>query len=169
MVSRRRVAWCDFLMQFTTVDGAVRLDDLLTNAPISDTITVTRILGDFTVSVGVLSQVEIGTAVDIGIGVINQEAFDLGTGVGIPNPTVEDSTPPRGWLYVSRQMVSQSVPEDTGTPFAMVRRDAHFKFDLRGQRKVDKGVLFMWAEHNFFAGGTTTLFTTGRIRVLFKT
>ncbi len=102
MVSKRRVAWCDFLMSFPLADAAVRLDDLLVNAPESDTLTVTRIIGDFVVFSGALDENEQSANVDCGIGVINQEAFDLGTGVGIPNPTVEDSTPPRGWLYASR-------------------------------------------------------------------
>ena len=168
MVTRRRVAWCDFLMNETYVDAAVHLDNLLINAPASDTITVTRIIGDFMVVTGALNESEFGSHMDVGIGVINQEAFDLGTGVGIPNPTVEDSTPPRGWLYANRKPIMQSIPSGA-TPAAMWRVNAHFKFDLRGQRKVDKGVLYMWTEANGFDGSPPTLRASGRMRVLFKT
>ena len=168
MVSRRRVAWCDFLMDFTMADGAVRLDNLLVNAPVSDTITVTRIIGEFRVVMAASSEVEALASVDCGIGVINQEAFDLGTGVGIPNPTVEDSTPPRGWLYANRKLIQQSLPTG-GTPTAMWRESAHFMFDLRGQRKVDKGVLYMWLEQNQVAQNAATMNVLGRIRTLFKT
>ncbi len=168
MVSRRRSAWCDFLMDFTLADGAVRLDNLLVNAPVSDTITVTRIIGDFMVFAGALDENELSANVDCGIGVINQEAFDLGTGVGVPNPTVEDSTPPRGWLYASRQLALQTLPTG-GTPTGVWRQNAHFKFDLRGQRKVDKGVLYMWLEKNFTAGSSVALSVSVRIRTLFKT
>lgn len=168
MVSRRRVAWCDFLLDFGIADAAVRLDDLLVNAPVSDTITVTRIIGDFWGLPAPTSENESLLTMDVGIGVINREAFDLGTGVGIPNPTAEDSTPPRGWLYAARQPVFLSIPGGaTAGGHGMVA--AHFKFDLRGQRKVDKGVLFMWMEQNFFEGGAQTVNVNGRIRVLFKT
>ena len=149
-------------------DAAIRLDDLLVNAPVSDTITVTRIIGDFKIMVPATNEVEVGTHVDCGIGVINKEAFDLGTGVGVPNPTVEDSTPPRGWLYANRKFVLQSLPTG-GTPTAMWRETAHFDFDLRGQRKVDKGILYMWLEQNKVSGVATTLQASGRIRILFKT
>jgi len=168
MVSRRRVAWCDTLLQTGILDAAILLENLLVNAPASDTMTVTRIIGDFTVEVPALSEVEIGSSVDVGIGVINTEAFDLGTGVGIPNPTVEDSTPPRGWLYAMRHTVKQSLPTG-GTPTAMWRERAHFQFDLRGQRKIDKGVLYMWVEQNAFEGTGMSLSVVGRIRTLFKT
>ena len=168
MVSRRRVAWCDFLMGFSLADAVVQLDNLLSNAPVSDTLTVTRIIGDFKASMSPSSEAESLLMVDCGIGVINQEAFDLGTGVGIPNPTVEDSTPPRGWLYAHREMVLQTIPSGA-TPAAMWRETGHFKFDLRGQRKVDKGVLYMWIEQNDLLGSTATLSFVGRIRVLFKT
>ncbi len=168
MVSKRRVAWCDFLMGFTLADAAVQLDNLLVNAPASDTITVTRIIGDFLVMPSPTSESEALLGVDCGIGVINKEAFDLGTGVGIPNPTVEDSTPPRGWLYAARQPMFLSIPGGaTAGGYGLI--PAHFKFDLRGQRKVDKGVLYMWLEQNDFAGTPQTLQVQGRIRVLFKT
>ena len=168
MTTRRRVAWCDFLMNDSLGNGIVVLDNLLVNAPVSDTLTVTRIIGDFKCYLSAASEVETFQTVDVGIGVINQEAFDLGTGVGIPNPTVEDSTPPRGWLYAARDLTQQALPTG-GTPVTMWRETAHFKFDLRGQRKVDKGVLYMWREANIVSGSSSNLTAIGRIRVLFKT
>ncbi len=168
MVSRRRVAWCDFLMNEALSDGVVVLDNLLVNAPVSDTLTVTRIIGDFWCLQTDSDENQALKTVDVGIGVINQEAFDLGTGVGIPNPTVEDSTPPRGWLYAARQPVLQALPTG-GTIVTMWRETAHFKFDLRGQRKIDKGVLYMWIEMNTITGSTVALQAIGRIRTLFKT
>ena len=164
--SRRPVAWCDFLMNFTSVATTVNLDNLLVNQPASDTITVTRILGDFIALPSPTQEVESAVTVDVGIGVINKEAFDLGTGVGIPNPTVEDSYPPRGWLYVARKPVMLTVPGG-GSPAGIFVQPAHFKFDLRGQRKVDKGVLFMWIEQNNDIASMTLRFN-GRIRVLSK-
>jgi len=162
------MAWCDFLLAFTALDGQVNLDNLLVNAPDSDTMTVTRIIGDFKVMYSSSDENEGIHTVDCGIGVVNKEAFGLTTGVGVPNPTIEEAAPPRGWLYAHREAVSQTIPSG-GTPAAMWRQEAHFKFDLRGQRKVDKGVLFMWLEHNDFTGTTATLTYIGRIRTLFKT
>jgi len=166
-MASRPVSWCDFLMNFNMVDGAVTLDNLLVNAPSNDTRTITRLIGDFKVVLSAVSEVETQQVVDVGIGVINKEAFDLGTGVGVPNPTVEDSYPPRGWLYVARDTVLQALPTG-GTVTAMWRETPHFKFDIRGQRKVDKGVLFMWSEANVTAGSTSTPNAIGRVRVLYK-
>ena len=50
----------------------------------------------------------------------------------------------------------------------MWRETPHFKFDLRGQRKIDKGVLYMWIESNTDEGSGTPI-AVGRIRTLFKT
>jgi len=168
MASKRRVAWCDFLMAFTVADAGIQLENLLENAPASDNLTVTRIIGDFMALPLPSSELESIIAVDVGIGVVNAEAFDLLTGVGMPNPTVEDSTPPRGWLYVARQPVYLSVPGG-GTPGGLGLVPAHFKFDIRGQRKVDKGVLFMWMEQNVSTGSSQSIRVIGRTRVLFKT
>ena len=168
MVSRRRVNWCDFRMDFSLVAGAVQLDNLLVNAPVSETLTITRIIGDFKVYQPPTTEVENLSIIDCGIGVINDEAFILGTGVGIPNPTVEDSYPPRGWLYVGTDSTWQQLPGG-GSPTGISSLPGHFKFDIRGQRKVDKGVLFMWIEQNLVLGSASTLRFLGRIRVLFKT
>ena len=130
-MASRRVAWCDFLLDFELTLSTPVLSDLLAAAPQFDTGTVTRIIGDFSVMIKTITEAEGSAKVDVGIGVVNKEAFDLGTGVGVANPTVEDSTPPRGWLYVLRQVVAQAVPTGAGIT-AMWRETAHFKFDIRG-------------------------------------
>ena len=154
-------------MDITVGNAAVVLDDLLVNAPQRDTRTVDRLLIDFRVFQASTSELEGEYVVDCGIGVINREAFDLGTGVGIPNPTVEDLYPPLGWLYVSTQLVLQALPV-VSLPHGMWRETAHFKADVRAQRKVDKGILYMWLEQNATGGAPATLFAVGRVRVHFK-
>ena len=163
----RPINWCDFLLDVNMTGGQVELDDLLVNAPAVDTITVTRIIGDFVVMPGPTQESEAILTFDVGIGVINKEAFDLGTGVGIPNPTVEDSYPPRGWLYAARKPVFLSIPGGA-TPGGHGMIAPEFKFDLRGQRKVDKGVLFMWMEQNLTEGSNITVTVVGCVRVLYK-
>ena len=165
MASNRRRTWADFLISDTLADGVVNLDNLLVNAPTVDTLTVVRLVGDFVCTLSSTSEIETLQTVDVGIGVINSEAMDLGTGVGVPNPTVEDSYPPRGWLYVARLPVLQALPTGA-TPTAMWRETAHFQFDLGAMRKIDKGVLFMWREANVIQGSAMSLNCIGRVRAL---
>jgi len=125
--------------------------------------TVTRIIGEirlfYTVNITVTDSLSI---VDCGIGVSSVEAFNAG-GAALPEPTVETEYPPRGWLYVASQPVYEKVATE-----GIALRDAVFKFDLRGMRKVDKGILFLTLkQENITIGGSMQV--VGRVRTLCKT
>ena len=101
----RRCSWAD--QRFTVaalVAGTFQAFNLLDNAPVSDTLTVTRIIGDFRVMYSPNSTVvDSLSVVDIGIGVGSAHAVSAGE---MPDPTVDSDYPPRGWLYVATQAVS---------------------------------------------------------------
>jgi len=139
---------------------AVNKFDLLLGTPTVDTLTVTRIIGDLTIQYRIATTlVDSLSIVDVGIGVTSVEAFAAG-GSSLPNPSIQSQYPPRGWLYVDSQPVAQKA-ESTG----VIERVARFQFDLKGQRKIDKGILYMIIEQNdITVGGAMEII--GRTRVL---
>ena len=161
MASTRRRSWADTrLVSITLVSGTPQSFDLLVDAPVSDTLTVTRIIGDVWVmydpSVTVVDSL---SELNLGIGVSSREAFDIG-GASLPRPFNTTEYPPRGWLYVNTQPVVQSA-EATG----VLNHMAHFKFDVGAMRKIDKGVLFMTLEQfTLITGGAMQVL--GRLRTL---
>ncbi len=161
MVSRGR-AWADTRFTGLSVVAATPLAfDLLQNAPTVDTLTTIRVIGDLTVQYTPNSTiVDSLSVIDIGIGVSSVEAFAVSNTAGLPNPSVATNFPPRGWLYVATRAVSQQA-ESVG----VVNQVEKFEFDVRGMRKVDKGVMFIIIEQNdVLVGGSMRI--SGRIRVL---
>jgi len=154
VTQRRRRAWADSrFSDFNAVSGQQHKTDLLADLSDKETKTVSRILLDL---VFVYSDVDIQreASIDLGIGVVSREAFDLGT---FPDPNTASDYPQQGWLYVATK-VALHVPSAFMHP-------AVFTADLRGQRKVDRGVLYM----TFTQLGTIQsgiLHVYGRVRAL---
>jgi len=163
MASRPR-SWADVRINLPTIVAAApEKINLLGNAPISDTLTVIRIIGDFWVFYEpTAGQVDSLSSVDVGIGVTSIEGFTV-AGTALPNPSIDTQFPPRGWLYAATQPVVQFVRPSADAGFQQI--NAHFKFDLRAMRKIDKGVLFMTIENNnIVVGGSMR--AVGRVRSL---
>ena len=164
MPSSRNRAWADTLIEELITPGTAIITDLLVGAPTVDTLTAVRIVGEMFCVTQTLSEIEHLETIDMGIGVSSREAFNVGV-TGLPDVNNAADYPPRGWLYVARSVVQQSLPTG-GTVTAMWRERAHFKFDLRAMRKIDKGVLFaQWASTNV-SGTSSSTSLMGRIRVL---
>ena len=163
MTSRNR-AWADSLFSDLVTPGTSVIKNLLVGAPTVDTLTAVRIIGDIEVTTQTLSEVEHMETIDVGVGVASAEAFAVGASA-LPDPDDSADYPPRGWLYVARRVVSQSIPTG-GTPTAMWRKDAVFAFDLRAMRKIDKGVLYLHVDSTNVDGTSSTTRMTGRVRVL---
>jgi len=160
MASRPR-AWSDTRIEISAlVAGAEQSVDLLEDMPTLDTRTVIRLIGDLWFMISPNSTiVDSLSTVDIGIGVSSAEAFTI-AGAALPNPGLPTQFPPRGWLYVNTQPVIQQA-ESVG----VLNYLAHFKFDLRAMRKVDKGVLFLRMQQaNVITGGSMRVI--GRVRTL---
>jgi len=160
MPSSRATTWADQRLADNLVAGTPLVLNLLENAPTVDTLTAVRIVGEvyvgYTISVTVTDSL---SRVEMGIGVSSVEAFAAGAG-SLPSPAAETEYPPRGWLYVN----SLAVWEKTDSAGIQIG-PAHFKFDLRAMRKIDKGVLFMvMTNANITVGGSMQV--VGRIRVL---
>jgi len=162
MASRRR-AWADRRFAgVSLVANTELIEDLLEDLGSTDTLTVVRIVGDLIVNY--LVSTTVGDAlsiVDLGIGVASSAAFAVGGAT--PAPTSQTEYPPRGWIYVASQPVTQIL--DAAGGVSIVDRPARFQFDIRAMRKIDKGVLFMnLVQNNITVGGAMQV--TGRIRSL---
>jgi len=159
MVMRRRRAWADTRKAGVLIVASGNItDDLLLGLAAAETKTVTRILLDLWFILPVNNSfADRENVVDIGIGVVSREAFDLGT---LPDPGTVADYPQQGWLYLATQVVSRAA-DATG----VIWQHAHFKADIRGQRKVDRGVLFSTLE-NVGVVGADAVTVYGRIRAL---
>ncbi len=134
---RRRRAWGDTRFAGTTLAASATLkSDLLVGLAPADTKTVTRIIGDVRIYGDPAVEVFYEGASDLAIGVVSKEAFDLET---LPDPDAVADYPQQGWLYVATQAVHQV---ESPTEWAQTV-NARFVFDIKAQRKVDRGVLFM--------------------------
>ena len=121
--------------------------------------TVTRIIGCLTLTGATEGAVTGDVMVDFGIGVASQEAFSAGA---VSDPTDPSAQPLRGWLYRCRQFARQTT--EAGHP------DTAFvwTFDVKSQRKLDTGELFLVVEPNNIIGTSFNIRLIGTIRVLLK-
>jgi len=159
----RTRAWADTTFHGGAIVAGTPLTvDLLSEAPTSDTLTVVRLVGDFSVFYTVTFTVTDSlSVVDVGIGVTSQEGFAI-KGTSMPNPGVTPAQyPPRGWIYAATKPVSHVLEGTTGLHVVT----ADFKFDIRAMRKIDKGILFLTvANTNITVGGGMNI--VGRVRAL---
>ena len=161
MTSRRQRAWADDLISVSVVAGSPQTRDLLTNAPVIDTMTAVRIVGYIEVNGAITTEIEYAQLCDVGIGVASIEAFTV-AGTSLPAPNVDSDYPPRGWLYVARRQAWQFKAGGA----QQQRHDAVFEFDVRSMRKIDKGRLFITMASTDQGGTSTTMLFNGRVRTL---
>ena len=138
MVMRRRRAWSDTLIQGTTLPHAATLKfDLLAGLSPTETKTVSRILINLTMTPPVTNAAaDRSNNVFVGIGVVSKEAYDLET---LPDTNATADYPQNGWVYIANKVVWKAAPSAAQLHIHV----AEFVADVRGQRKVDRGVLFM--------------------------
>ena len=97
-------------------------------------------------------------AVHMGIGVSSLEAFN--TSGALPDPETPGEAPASGWLWKTEFMVSQN-----GISMDPVQR---MIVDIRSQRKMDQGVLFLVVSNVSAFGTTFTVNVHGYARTLVK-
>ena len=156
---RRRRAWADTLFSGTSLAmaGQLKFDLLIGLAP-TETKTVSRVLIDLTMLPPVTNTANDRTNMaHVAIGVVSQEAFDLQT---LPDPPDVLDYPQQGYVYVASKVVYKFA-DATGVWF----HAAVFAADVRGQRKVDRGVLYMTID-NIAVNGGDNIDIFGRVRAL---
>ena len=158
---RRRRAWRDIRINLSLNSGAgITPIDLLVDAPDIDVSTVTRIIGDLVAFPDDRNAAVDGVAqLDLGIGVVSQEAFTAGV---VPDPNVQAEYPTLGWVYITTQVVIMNNSSGT-TEFIHV---PEWHFDIGSNRKVDKGILCCSMENTLADGTGYTIRVVGRMRSL---
>ncbi len=158
---RRRRAWCDILVNqaVATADQSIPVD-ILIDFPDTDVKTVVRLIGSLTVFPADFNATnDASMQIDLGIGVGSREAF---TALVVPDPNVQADYPTLGWLYITTKMVLMNNSSGT-LEFLKV---AEINFDIRANRKVDKGVLYLVWNNTAAQGTGYTVRMVGRIRAL---
>ncbi len=152
-------------MVHVTLSGAtLNLTDLLATAPTLDTITVGRLVGRLYVYVaGPTTTIQAIQLVDVGVGVLSQEAAAIG-GTSVPSPAIDADAPPRGWLYRSRVLSirtnADGSEKETNNLIPVI------DFDVRSMRKVDKGSLRLILVKSLIGGTVADLTVSGLVRAL---
>ena len=157
---RRRRAWADAQFTITLVTATLMVPlDLLGDLPQMDVKTVTRIVGSITILPDNFTSTDDGAnVIDVGIGVVSKEAFDAAV---VPDPQTTTDYPTLGWLWKARLVAYRQNGSGTVEEFGYPRID----LDVRSQRKVDKGVLFITAFNaSLFTGWTCIM--VGNVRSL---
>ena len=158
--ARRMTAWRDSLLSRAVATANTGLDSLLGDWTPTDTrsLTLTRMLIclDFMASSPKVADGE--QTVDIGIGVASQAAFATGTG-SLPDPSLEDATPARGWVYRNRLLVSDRSDE--------YERPKRITVDIRTKRKLDQGEMFIVVRSTAHSGATFNITYHGLVRSLY--
>ena len=158
---RRSMTWVDTLLSATRAIGAQDITSLMSTMDPDERrgATVTRVIGCLIFSADDRVEFEGGIVVDVGIGVASQEAFSSGA---ISDPTDPAAQPLRGWLYRCRQYIS------TGTQATVPDPRVSWNFDVKSQRKLDTGELFMIWEPQLSHGVGSTTRITGSVRSLLR-
>ena len=108
-MAKRRLAWNTQRFGSALTSATTQVTDLLANLVNLDTLTAIRVVGHLVLVPATVSTNVAGlTRVDLGIGVISQEAFDAPT---VPDPNVDGDVPQAGWLYRSSLII---LRENTG-------------------------------------------------------
>ena len=153
----RRARWIDAVIATTIVNGgqdAVTLFPGITPDELRNG-TIIRTIGDLSLGSTTTAGAWGTGAVDIGLGVISQEA--IGASV-FPDPKTASDYPVRGWLYRKRCGVFQN---GVGTQILFA-----CEFDVRSQRKLDTGAYYMVIDNNSIRGSAFTADVFGSIRTL---
>ncbi len=147
----RHRLWGDRNISVTLVPTVSQQLVLLANLSGGDTKTLVRLIGRLVAQPNdLVAQVDGSMVVDIGIGVVTDQAFAV-AGASMPDPTLAAQQPARGWLYKQQMVVTKE--HATGTTNEFTHIDT-LQFDLKAARKVDRGTLFVRFEANNLTGAS---------------
>ena len=154
---RRRSAWEDSRININVASGAQGFTDLMgtLTEDLQQGRTVVRMVGELTIN----SQTTAGAwglqVVDIGVGIIDRDAFAVQE---FPDPNSEDDQPSTGWLYRLECLAYQN-----GVGVEPVIR---CPFDIRSQRKIGNGNLTIIVDNTAHRGTAFAIDVRGLVRVL---
>ncbi len=156
---RRKTQWVDSLQSFALATGGKQETSLLSDLIPQDTqgMTLVRTIIRLFTFPGESSGALGAQAIDLGIGVADQEAFAAAV---LPDPEVAGDEPALGWVW--RDRLVSIIPSDGDVISHMLQAD------IKSQRKIDDGELYFSASSTSILGTSHTLQLAGLIRCLFK-
>ena len=158
MPGRRVRSWRDTLINTVVSNATQDVSDLMSGLveTESEGVTVVRTLMCYSMypaSPGAVNGVQM---VDVGIGVADREAFSASV---LPDPNVAGDEPYANWLYRCCHAVMDSVDAFDHSPIEVSK-------DIRAQRKVGRGNLYISVHNTLAQGSSFQIRFTGIIRTL---
>ena len=157
---RRRTVWVDTILDVNM--GTTPNQEVTSLHPSMLTenfdLTVVRLIASLTFSAQTLLVVTGQARVDIGIGILSQEAFAASV---VPDPDIVGDVPATGWLWRTRLIVSDATASPGLAPTVV-------NADLSSMRKLQRGELALIVDSNVRVGTAFNVNMTGIVRVLFK-
>ena len=150
--------WHDELVNTAIASGAQGIRDVMGNLSQDETrgSTIVRVILDLDISASPTNGV-IGTQmVDIGLGVVSEDAFAASA---VPDPSTETDRPPRGWLFRTRCVIYDDIDRTI--------KGTVCKGDFRGKRRLDAGILALILNNEARDGNTFSVRMTGICRTLY--
>ena len=159
--SGRKTQWVDSLFDFTIANAGQDVRSLLSTLIGNDTQGMTLVRTIIELSLGPINWTgAFGTqALDMGIGMSAQEAFLAGT---LPDPSTSTEFPQNGWVIRTRKGCLNPGSVSAGYELQKIQ------MDLRSQRRIDDGELYMIMDNFPGLGTAFSIQVTGIVRCLFK-
>ena len=156
--SRRRMTWTDELFSTDLATGSQTVFSLLGGVLAVDMVgrTLTRLILAMDLYAPDGSSGGVAN-VFMGIGIASQDAF---LGSVVPDPETEGDQPMGGWVWRSRYTVHSEV-SNNGLGVRVAE-------DIRSQRKMQTGELYMVVSNTADQGTTFTLAIRGLARCLWR-
>ena len=155
---KRQTTWFDTNIGLDIAQGTGGLVRLTPIADDLEGFTAIWIVGRTTLLPSVPQSTLAETSVAIGFAVCSEEAFVSGL-VGTPNPEQSQDFPERGWMYRARYVV---IDNGFGVPTNIIVMDNN----IRAQRKIDKGVLYLTIHNQTIRGSNFNVRLHGTLRLL---
>ena len=153
--------WIDTVTDFSIASGAAANISLMTGVSSTQTrfdqMTLVRTIIGCELAYTVHDFGEGSQVVFLGIGMTSQEAFAAGS---FSDPDVNTDFPVRGWVWRAGYRIFGFAADQ---PAVFIRR---IDLDLRSQRKLENGEMFLATKNNAHEGATGAVDITGMIRQL---
>ena len=164
MTSQRKpTIWVDTLHQVDIASGAKLEISLSAEQGVTsqrfDRATLIRLILCHDYSYTVHDAGEGSQTIDIGVGVVSQEALAAGV---LPDPETAGDHPQRGWVYRCKHKLHGFAADQPGIDVRTVYRD------LRAQRRMDNGALLLSIRNFPINGAASSINVTGITRCLFR-
>ena len=156
-----RTLWIDTLFSDDIASGGALLHTLMTGFTSVETrlaqMTLMRTIIGLDIGHAVHDSGEGSQAIDLGIGVAEQDAF---AAAAVPDPQTEGDFPTRGWIFRARGRVFGFAADDPTVFTWRIDRD------IRSRRKLENGEAYLHVSNQASEGSTGTVRVTGLIRQL---